>query len=110
MNYVNAMTISLSVLTLLLTLTTIVASQNQLETTYNKLTLKPNFSVLIFLSLLVVQCTIMELWPELQPPKVLAKRMIEGSKAFFCYYCVSVSLLEWRCLIFMIKFQASKKT
>ena len=98
--YANAITIALAIYVIILTTCYILITKYTREKTYNKLTLRPYFSILAFLTLLCVQTILLEFWPHLDTdePYVLFLRLIQSVKALFVYLSVSMQLLEWYCL------------
>ena len=104
-NYINISSISCALCVIMLTVTKLLTTKNSRTKTYNRLTLRPYYSVMIYLTLLILYAVIVEIW-NLKPPLEMIKREISSTKAFFTYYIVSVQLLEWTCLCMMVNFQA----
>ena len=88
-NYTNAGSISLALCVLILTLTILQTTKNSHLKTYNRLTLKPYYSVMAVLFFFILYTVFVEIWNPV-PPLEMIKREIEATKAFFTYYTVSV--------------------
>ena len=104
-NYIDASSISLALCVLMLTATILLTTKNSHSKTYNRLTLRPYYSVMVYLTLSILQYAMIEIWI-LVPPFEIIEREISSIKAFLTYYTVSVQLLEWTCLCMMVNFQA----
>ena len=102
--------VALSIWCIILTGTRYVHAKYSRSRTINKLTLKPFVCILVFLTFSILRQLILLFYPKIEySARGLLLRGVISLKNLMAILAVSYQLLEWTCLLTMVRFQAREE-
>ena len=104
--YLNALSVASATILIILIVALIVRAQHSRSILLNKLTLKPMYTLLVFLCLLQIQVIFTFLVTSDGKVQIFLYRVVQGLKAVMFCLSVNIQLLEWSCLASMVRFQS----